>query len=223
MAKKCGAAGENGALTSNYTPWAASVICHFLRWRCRSAQSREGLPLQQTCFKWDPRENSRQGNIAHACWFFFKAAITEEGKGSVSLLSPTQDSLPGLLLYFLLCNVGSSFSLFFSLKQLHLYRCCCSPSQDPAHEKQETIQCCFFSSPITATWTFLQATTAVLNRHKPSLGFLQKGRKQVWGLLNMNGKAKYFSISVKRINQTHTSAIHPLIILNIYLCSECCC
>lgn len=112
MAKKCGAAGENGALTSNYTPWAASVICHFLRWRCRSAQSREGLPLQQTCFKWDPRENSRQGNIAHACWFFFQAAITEEGKGSVSLLSPTQDSLPGLLLYFLLCNVGSSFSLF---------------------------------------------------------------------------------------------------------------
>lgn len=164
MAKKCGTAGEKGALTRNYTPQAASVICHFLRWKCRRAQSKEGIPLQQTCFNWDHWENSRQGNILPMpCCSFFQAAITEEEKGSVSSMVPhPHTSL-------------QHTPFFFSLKQLHLYRCCCSPSQDPAHEKQETEQCCFFSSPVTATWTFLEEIIAVLNCPKPSLGFFTEG------------------------------------------------
>lgn len=161
------------------------------------------------------------------CWSFSKAAVTEEEKGSVSPTTPhpqfppAHQSVPSLLLDLLLCHAGQQLLSFFLPEaatpvQVVLFTF-------PACEKQETENNAAFSLPLLSNMNISPSNHCSFKSPQTLPGFLQKDRKHVWWLLNMNGRAKYFSTSVKRINQTHTAPKHPLIILDIYLCSECWC
>lgn len=144
---------------------------------------------------------------------------------SSPLPSSTRETLPSLLIYCLLvCDAGQQF-LSFSLPeaptpvQVLLFTFPGSSSWKAGDREQ----CFFFSCPYYSNMNISPTNHRSFKSPQTLPGFLQKGRKDIWQLLNMNGKAKYFSTSVKRINQTHAAPKHPLWILVIHLCSECCC
>lgn len=128
MAKKCGTAG--GKVSQQATTHPGLPLPSAEVENADLPKAKWGLPLQQTCFNHDLWENSRKGNIlAMPCWSFFKAAITEEEKGSVSPTTPHPQLPPAHQSLSQACSLisssamlGSSFSLFSSLKQLHQCR-----------------------------------------------------------------------------------------------------
>lgn len=159
-------------------------------------------------------EKTQEKEIFWLCLVDFSANLPWVGRRKAlshpvllsSTFPPALQSLSQVYSSIFSAVLGSTSLWFCPLKQLHQCRHCCSPS--PAYAKQQMENNADFLLPITAKLTFLQATTAVLNQTLPGL-VQNMFPKHVWWLLNMNGKAKYFSTSVKRMNQTHTASKHP--------------